>query len=495
MVDTYISQQKKQLLDSLENQVRFSQLVAVIVGEKGIGKSFLLNQLQSRLDEEVAIATIDASLAMNESQLEKTISLQLGLSWQSSELSLEQKIKNDLTQKVLITIDNAHLLSKSCIDFILKLNQSQLAFQESVLFILLVGKNSLPNIISKTDTYIQHQDMCVVFQIEAIKKNEIQSIVESFGHFNVDITNELHKDKKLDYFWQLSKGNPAELNYHLSRWLEEHSSKKVVEITDKEPSSHLKSIVYAVIAVALIAVLFFQNEINSWISADQSVNTDDEKNRNNIEDKDEVLSTDSNTSNKKKIVEDISKQVSTKQYEPQEITQKKAIPIESKSQVSDTRKNKKETKLKDVEVSSIAEPKGEDDLSEKTRTVEKASIKKVNIDDTPKVASTLDEQSLLSKNSSYFALQWVGLSQLKAALEYKNKHPLSADMRIYRRVNGDKALFLIVSDYYPTRAEADLGKNDYLKRGYTGKPWVKSIAAIQSEIKAFQSLQASGKIR
>ena len=183
--------------------MRFSQLVAVIVGEKGLGKTFLLRQLSERLDEEVIVASIDASLAMTDQQLEKSISLQLGLSWQASDINLAQRIQKDIVQKVLISVDDAHLLSASCVNYLLDLNQQQLQFEESVLFILLAGEASLPSLVSQTDTYANHQEMCVVFQLEAIQQSETLMLVNALAVTNPDIKKAHYDNKKLDYFWQL----------------------------------------------------------------------------------------------------------------------------------------------------------------------------------------------------------------------------------------------------------------------------------------------------
>ena len=103
-MDNYISLQKNQLLDSLENQVRFSQLVAVLVGEKGIGKSFTLDCLQNRLEEEVSLAHIDASIEIQEEQLQKVICIiitPIGLMTRKTTLHFCQK-KTTLTKVSLI---------------------------------------------------------------------------------------------------------------------------------------------------------------------------------------------------------------------------------------------------------------------------------------------------------------------------------------------------------------------------------------------------------
>jgi len=326
-VEHYVSQQKNQLLDSLENQVRFSRLVAVIVGDRGVGKSFLLLALQTRLEQEVLIARVDASLAMTEDQLKKTISLQLGLSWQDSDTPLEQQIKTNLDQKVLIAIDNAHRLSSSCQNYVLELNQNQLEFSESVIFILLAGSNSLPSMISETETHAQHQDMCVVFQVEPILQNETRPLIAALGHSNIATLDGLYDEKKLNYFWQLSKGNPAELNYHVSRWVAEQSPTKAVELTQETPSSYGRSFLYVIIATVLMTVLIYQKEINEIITVtDPSESYADKKSP--ADSKIEILRQPSDPAilvNKKKKIEDAAPEI-TKELTSVKICQYEKIP-------------------------------------------------------------------------------------------------------------------------------------------------------------------------
>jgi len=486
-VDIFISQQKNQLLDSLENQVRFSQLVAVIIGEKGIGKSFLLECLQKRLEDEVLIARVDASLAMSEDQLDKTISLQLGLSWQESDTPIEQRIKNDLSQKVLIAVDNAHLMSNSCLNFILQLNQNQLEFQESVLFVILAGESTLPKMINQTETFGHHQEMCVVFQIEPVVLSETQPLMEAFGHHNIDVIDGLYDEKKIDYFWQLSKGNPAELNYHLSRWLTENSPTKVVEVVQQESGSFFKSMLYVSIAVGLMAVLFFQEDINRWISTEQSSEL--------IGEGQQSSSTASDIDNISSLSE--KKTGSAKRKKHGQLAQKENGEDSNQAEQVITSKTKE---IEVIESSKAVSASGKIALSETS------AVKQVNPDKEQAVQSpqdnkevevaaeikqsqinplTSDEQNLLAQNGKYYALQWVGLSQLTAAQAFKDNHPARENMRIYRRTNGKNVFYLVISDYFASREIADKSKLDYQNRGIAGKPWVKSISAIQSEINQF----------
>ncbi len=500
-METYISQQKNQLLDSLENQARFSQLVAVVVGEKGIGKSFLIEQLHQRLEGEFVIARIDASLAMAEDQLEKTISLQLGLNWQESEVHLEQRIKNELQQKVLISIDDAQLLSASCLDFVLQLNQNQLQLQEPVLFILLAGGSSLPGLINETSTFKQHQEMCVVFQIEPIPQHETQAMVIDFCRHQKNWSDETYDDKKLNYFWQLSKGNPAELFYHISRWLEENTETEIVEIREDEKTSYLRSFLYILVVVGLVGTLFFQNNINQWIAGDpqkdlavvESLPSQDErlsveeaprvKNKVEKVNNEEWVANASLHSSTNESANNILKEEVSNQSKPQIETEKIGEKMVEKNQTSAKEITNKNISVKEpplVKNTKKAAP-------EKDRSEPPAKINESKIQDSQNTLHlSRDEISLLKQDDRLYVLQWMGLSKAQAAKEYKTNHPLTNKMTIYRRANNGQLLYLVISDQLLSKELADAAKKEYKKRGYSGKPWVKSMAAVKKEITDFR---------
>ncbi len=525
-VSLYVSQQKCELLDSLENQVRFSQLVAVVVASKGFGKSFLVEQLQKRLKDEVALAHVDASMAMSDDQLDKTISLQLGLSWQESEVDLATRVKNTHAEKVLITIDDAHLLSASCLEFILKLNQSQLTQKNASLFILLAGEASLPVMINKTSTFAKHPEMCVVFEIEPIQKSETHAIAQSFSHPNADLLSNADHSAKLEYFWQLAKGNPAELNYHMSRWLDDNSPTKVVEVnSDIPPKTILKAVVYSVLALLLSTMLVYQDEINQWISPATSDTFDDserladtlnatkeiEKGKEQLRQKEpadtKTIENEQNPSSKTKTFQPEEKDSDSKQGSveqesslTQQFEQALANEIKSSDAVTDSAKeldSKPTTKVITTGASSENEQKN---TSESVDNVKKNtdSSKPVSETELPEssdnqqvnsakaVSLTGDEKELLQQPNEHFVLQWAGVSSLKAAKAYREKHLAKDQMWIYRRSNKGKVLYLVVSDSFSNRALAEFALNNYLQQGVKEKPWIKSVSLVQKEIRQFE---------
>ncbi len=500
-VSLYVSQQKSELLDSLETQVRFSQLVAVLVGARGLGKSFLLEQLHHRLKDEVAIASVDASMAMSDDQLDKTISLQLGLSWQESNSDLATRISNTHSEKVLITIDNAHLLSASCLEFVLKLNQSQLSEKQSSLFILLAGESSLPVSINKTPTFTQHPEMCVVFEVEPIQQSETRAIIDTFSHPNSEVLKELKNGSKLDYFWQLAKGNPAELNYHMSRWLDEHSPTQVVEVDTKtNPNAVLKAVVYSLLAIVLSAMLVYQDEINQWISPPSESNKEssDQTLANNTPPK---LETDEKEQlAKQQVVGDSNELADSPTSEAQKKTKQafdrehekteKTIDSAAESQLSTEKVTENQSEIDQAAVLESSRKTKKTNNQNKALSESQTQLPVETQTTTSEIersqSLTTEEQRLLAEDSRLFLLQWAGVSSREAAEKYRDNHIAKEQMSIYRRANNGKTLFIVVSDSFSNRALAEFALNDYLQQGIKEKPWIKSYELVHKEIQQFE---------
>jgi len=502
-MENYISLQKSQLLDSLENQVRFSQLVAVLVGEKGVGKSYALEQLQNRLDDEICIAHIDASLEIQEDQLQKVICLQLGLpSEQINNIEqsdtvhhIEKSIRTHLRKKALISIDNAHLLSNESLDSLLQLNQSQINHQESVLFLLLAGDESLPKNISFTNTFKNHQEMCVVFQLEAIEKSEVASLVAAISHLSLEEVEETYGTKQLEYFWQLSKGIPAEVEYQVSRWKSETSEETInVDEMVEENTNYWRGIVYLVLGILFVSILFYQDEINQLIMPENIVD-------------DGVVNIDENRLDQgNKTKKTINKGLINKKQGSKDSLNKDSPSIEIPNVANalelDLGENKKENLQKKIigngddtsTASTQNNPKiiRKDELQKNVKSkpvvtkVEKPAEKNRQEIIVPitKLSLSKDELFLLDQPSAYLSLQWVGVSQLKNAETFRSNHPLKANMYIYKRQQANGGyLYLVISDLFSQRSDASVAREEYKKLNYQGTPWIKSLSAIQNEIK------------
>ena len=228
----------------------------------------------------------------------------------------------------------------------------------------------------------------------------------------------------------------------------------------------MKSVIYGLLVLVLMSMLIYQDEINNWISPPEKTLPQSE-----------VV----NGETKK----DPSKTILDKETKPVQMnTIKDAKPknasllIEERQQVT-TDKSEQEVVLPTIDEKNNRKSKLDEKASSQNSPPEKLTETLTLLSD--------DEQALLELNGDYLALQWLGLSSLKSAEEYRSNHIGKVQMRIYRRISSNKTLYLIVSDEFSNRALAEFAKNDYIQKGAREKPWVKSIAAIQKEINEFRT--------
>jgi len=152
-----------------------------------------------------------------------------------------------------------------------------------------------------------------------------------------------------------------------------------------------------------------------------------------------------------------------------------------------------------AEITGQEKPNNKIKLESSTKIAEKPSPNKTDIkskplkeDGPPKETKTTgsylsaDEQELLLRDGAHFVLQWVAISKLEDAGSYSQSHQLRDKIKIYRRSNSNSVLFLVVSDDFASRGEAERAKDDYKRNGVGGEPWVKSLKLVKKEIKAFQ---------
>ncbi|MDH5630567.1 MAG: AAA family ATPase [Gammaproteobacteria bacterium] len=509
---TYISSQKKQLLDSVENQVLYADLLAVIVGEQGIGKSFFLEQLHHKLEDKVYRSQIDAEAIMTPQQLEKLMCMQLGLGWETSEHGILDKVGQSLDKRAVATFDNAHLLSKSCLDYLLTLVNQQHTTGETILFIILSGEIALAEKINETPTLRQNSGLCAVFQIKPFDQAETRHFIAWFQAVEEDMVDSLYQQKKIDQLWSLSRGNPKELEFQLEKWLDE-SSLNVRGVRPVSPKKHyLLSIIYAVVAIILLTALFFQDELNEIIMADSLAedvaeeitvlsSTDSEqrsedilpeikeKAKKEIEEPAENKEVEVSESQvlETKIVQSSDKEKAVERENKQSLIIE-TTPIETVESVKATEtveqlSSEQESVINEAEKLEIIEVKEDKITQQNTVEIQPEIVRQEPITSIPVgLKLSNDEQLALSRKEQHFTIQWIGLSTLEAANGYRETHPLKSSMLIIRRPQNQSFLYLVISGDYAQKQEAENAKAEFILKGYTGSPWIKTYKMIHQDV-------------
>ena len=503
---TYVSIQKSQLLDSMENQALYADLCSVVISPSGLGKSFFIEQLAIRLDGQLNLSQIIATPEMTVDQLEKTVSLQLGLSWRQSDDLIERATER-FDRRSLVTIDDAHLLTNNCLDYLMTLVANQLAARETKVFLVLAGDARLAKKLNQTEALIDNPNICVVFELQPIEQQETKHLVAHFQSIDVGTAEALYDEQKLDYFWQLSRGNPADLEYQLNRWLTESVVKKDAPQSLPASRKYGLAFLYSLIAVALILTLVFQSDINQLI--DSAENNNSPAAIEPVKTFAEPTEGTSLPSTSKKLRLDQepitinAPDQNVKQAAERSQSVQDQVLTERDSRHADTSSEPAPSSLALEEetpnpVSSKTDSSTRS-IDEKAQTSSKVSIPKKQAAkdlaarkdrgaDNKNFILTEDEQALMNYADNQYTLQWLGVSSLASAQKFRDEHPLKSQMLVFRRKQSGKILYLLVSGQFNSRDDADHSRVVYQDRGYPGTPWTKSLAAVKKEIMSLEGV-------
>jgi len=506
---SYISLHKNQLLDSLENQVLYADLASVILGDDGIGKSFFIEQLHARLAGSVYSVQIDADPQMTLAQFEKTICLQLGLSWQASAGGLIEKIESDLDQRVLVTIDSAQRLSHSMLEFLVSLVLQQFSSRKTSVYFVFVGQASLAEKIAETAALKENPQICVVFELKPFEVHECKNLIAHFQSLDLGTAEALYDEQKQKYFWQLSHGVPGELQKQLERWLEATREKEPVTPKNPAKRQYWLAAIYASLAAILISALIYQKEINQLITPSASttenpetlskpgVATHNSALETRLETKADQFAESEKAAEDEKVISEkkgpvglnINTSERPSESPPESSNEKFQDEITKKLSGDETTKKSKLATVEQEKPVELAGNNVESDTVSDAVSSTKSDPDKSKLTDSSEASLadrsyylSVDEAALASMDDSAFILQWVGVSRLESAQAFVDKHPLKSSMKIFRRKNNTGYLYLVTSGNYSTRAGAVSDGKRYQKQGYPGKPWVKSAKAVKSEI-------------
>jgi len=169
----FISPQMEKHLELLQHLTRFNNVLVTITGEKGVGKTTLINQLHTQVAESMFAKKITGHAGLNATQLLQTLVTLFHLPSASNRnipLTLEERIDEILTnvqfsnKNCLLIIDKAHELPKETIDVLLFMIEQQSEHQMRF-HVVLAGDPELKTTLSElcdgyhSEDYVHHIDI------------------------------------------------------------------------------------------------------------------------------------------------------------------------------------------------------------------------------------------------------------------------------------------------------------------------------------------------
>lgn len=236
----YIPSQWEQHLDLLQHLIRNSNTLLAVIGERGVGKTTLLNRLiletlnedsqqgetiePRLLTEHLAILESDtirvcktnADAGFDPDRLLDFIAEGFELPWQSSEILEEQfdsQVENlqQSPRTCLLILDDAHLLPSETVESLLYMvgqqSDAQMRFH-----VVLFGESPLKSCLLEVNEYQGTSDLTCVLDLESLSREETERYLQ-YRLSNAGLEGTLPLSQTdITRIYKVSRGIPSQIN-------------------------------------------------------------------------------------------------------------------------------------------------------------------------------------------------------------------------------------------------------------------------------------------
>ncbi|BFM50380.1 AAA family ATPase [Marinomonas sp. THO17] len=275
----FASEEGNQQLALLEHLSRYSNLMSVVQGPEGSGKSRFLMEFARHQDEMTVISHVKASMLMTAGQLLQAI--YTGFSGHFNQPPNEAtfgpllKFSHDLDEKgqaALVLIDNAQELNTDAVSMLLDM-MSLATENQSVPHVVLFSEHSLAR---NLDTYqksryeqLSHSFTLAPYSLEQTRAYMLHRVRAVGGGINLPFN-----DKQIKRIHQESGGYPGRINEIAQRMMgngKAAKSSSSFSLGMGFPLAHMALLSIVMLGI-LVAVLFSDNKDESTTSVDRVAN-------------------------------------------------------------------------------------------------------------------------------------------------------------------------------------------------------------------------------
>lgn len=273
--DLYYSEpSRKQKLDILLHLTQYGNELVLIAGPTGSGKTTLLQQYIVKALDAWVVARIDAQGGIDERKLLQQLFRQMGMDFHGathSELFERMQHHFDALQhsarQAVLLIDNAEQLPVTALKRVLEMAALTSADNKPLLRVILFGTQKLDG--NFEDPLLDPQPEVVRRNVDLLPFSADQNthyILHRLSAANFNADNPF-TDVALQKIHKQSKGWPGEIN-QLAHNLLIETLPTDGDMLGNLPGFNKKRALAALAGVAILgAILFFQNEINTWFTS------------------------------------------------------------------------------------------------------------------------------------------------------------------------------------------------------------------------------------
>lgn len=499
------------IIENLRHQIQFSDLLLIIEGPFGSGKTSLFRQLTRDEIETTKLLPIQAEATDTLIHLQQKMSMHLQDMGSASYLEENLKILQSFDQIPLAVIDNAHVLSDTTIQELFRykdlLKQDHDVNFKLVLFASDGISNTLQKITSLQENKMYVQRMPIYSDKLAI--DFISHKLRIAGYTGENLLTE--KDYQLAD--KKSDGTALSLMHHITKIIEDTVAKKL-----KPPMPSwakglvgLAAVIIISTAVAIYLGLFDSQEIVSDVAhtseplitiEDATPDTDIADNislsSDNVEatldtidsavvDVEPTIAKD--ISNQAETAETVKENITTTALSPEEQLTPMAIKqLPSTEPVIDVapiaNNDAPDIKPQTIEVAPVKAAAGKATPEVKTITTPRPLVKKAH----PALVQLnkmglQDADWLLKQKDSEWTLQLLGAREPETLLAFSQQHTLGNETTWYKTWLKGQAYYVLIYGHYSSRDSARAAITTLPEKLRAIKPWVKSMKSAKDAIK------------
>lgn len=279
----YLDSDRLQYLKMLQHLTEYSNLLLLIIGERGIGKTSLMQRFLLEANPDWQICQIDANTMMGPDQLLYEITQGFGLAAPPRDsATLQDTLYQQLVQlqnknqEPILIIDDAHELPLEAIEALFLL--ADVEGRHGILLRILLFCEPLINTMLDRPEIRSLRDR-VTHSLEMPHLTEEQTA--EYIHHRLTVagmtTSNPFTLKDIHHIYKLSDGIPAKVNETCHIILNEGEGITDPLFTDANNSDKNRSFstqyIVTTIILILLAILFFQKEINNAFNPDAETTT------------------------------------------------------------------------------------------------------------------------------------------------------------------------------------------------------------------------------
>lgn len=513
-----------QVLDKLKHMVRFSDFLLLVSGDRGAGKSTLVDQLKPDLnDNTLFCCVVSSETGLEQEQLLDQLLSQLPLHDEveadfSSRLKafyLQLKAFRESGQKCLIIVDDAENLSANALELLLNLHQADSSAGGAQL-LLLMNSNFAGKLLSSKPVKLLEGR---VHHLELTKMTEEETKeYVSLCHPAAASLSE----KKLSQLIQLAEGLPGRVDKLIAGDKVSTNSSTGARAFPL-PAAHMGGI--GLILVGILAVSLWQffpeesdlseNAVSETVSVPLPVPASKPKNDEvvSLTQKGSVNENDSTTKSitpapvketsaaqlelerrlalQEKKIEDQKQETAEEPVQKDEEKQVSRIAEELREVVKTANSEASTTKTKEIaeappsmkvaEKAPGQEVKQEKPKQEVVEKVAQEVAKPLSLPKTSKYSAS--ENTILAWKSSGYTLQLLGARSKKSALDFISKQKGSEQFYYFSTIYKGAPWHVVIYGEFANRDIANSAIKKLPSELRKMRPWARSVRGVQIDIK------------